>query len=106
MVEPGALKTRTRKKSSKTALLDRKRAQRFPSWPGALCSNKGRIHSRRPTCHPHFSLATKRRTIHSGWPVTRVQSLEASIIGCDSSRVRNHGTHQTINNNRYVQEVA
>ena len=36
--------------------------QRIPSWPGALCSNKGRIHSRRPTCHSHFSLATNRRT--------------------------------------------
>src|SRR5450631_3974690 len=32
------------------------------------CSNEGRIHLRRPTCHSHFSLATKRRTIHSGWP--------------------------------------
>src|SRR4051812_14756752 len=28
-------------------------------------SNKGRIHLRRPTCHSHFSLATRRRTIHS-----------------------------------------
>ena len=27
-------------------------------------SNKGRIHLRRPTRHSHFSLATKRRTIH------------------------------------------
>src|SRR5450755_4809612 len=45
-----------------------KRAQRIPSWPGVINSNKGRIHLRRPTCHPHFSLATKRRTIHSGLP--------------------------------------
>src|SRR5271170_3603155 len=29
-------------------------------------SNKGRIHSRRPTRHSHFSLAIRRRTIHSG----------------------------------------
>ena len=26
------------------------RAQRIPSWPGVIHSNKGRIHSRRPTC--------------------------------------------------------
>ena len=33
-------------------------------------ANKGRIHLRRPTC-PLFSLATRRRTIHSGWRVIR-----------------------------------
>jgi len=38
--------------------------QRIPSWPGVIDSIKGRIHLRRPTCHPHFSLATGRRTIH------------------------------------------
>src|SRR5258708_37481612 len=27
-----------------------KRAQRIPSWPGVIHSNKGRIHLRRPTC--------------------------------------------------------
>jgi len=48
-----------------------KRAQRIPSWPGVINSNKGRIHLRRPTCHAHFLLATKRRTIHSGLPVIR-----------------------------------
>jgi len=32
-------------------------------------SNKGRIHLRRPTRQSHFSLATRRRTIHSGWAV-------------------------------------
>jgi len=32
----------------------------------SYCSNEGRIHLRRPTCHSHFSLATRRRTIHSG----------------------------------------
>jgi len=36
-------------------------------------ANKGRIHSRRPTCHSHFSLAT-RRTIHSGWRVIHPES--------------------------------
>src|SRR6266849_1604087 len=27
-----------------------RRAQRIPSWPGVIHSNKGRIHLRRPTC--------------------------------------------------------
>ena len=31
----------------------------------SLGSNKGRIHLRRPTRQSHFSLATRRRTIHS-----------------------------------------
>jgi hypothetical protein len=30
------------------------------------CSNKGRMHLCRPTRHSHFSLATRRRIIHSG----------------------------------------
>jgi hypothetical protein len=42
----------------------RNRARRIPSWPGETLSNKGRIHLRRPTCHFHFSLAERRRTIH------------------------------------------
>ncbi len=50
MVEPGALQTRTRKKSFKTEIVMGNRAQRIPSWPGVIHSNKGRIHSRRPTC--------------------------------------------------------
>lgn len=29
-----------------------------------------RIHLLRPSCHLHFSLAARRRTIHSGWPTT------------------------------------
>jgi hypothetical protein len=37
----------------------------------SYCFNEGRIHLRRPTCHSHFSLATRWRTIHSGWPTTR-----------------------------------
>src|SRR6266851_2688263 len=52
-----------------------KRAQRIPSWPGVIHSNKGRIHLRRPTCGvfkfrlrrgggPYISLAARRRTIH------------------------------------------
>jgi hypothetical protein len=31
----------------------------------SCCSNKGHLHLRRPTCHSHISLATRRRTIHS-----------------------------------------
>ena len=50
MVELGALKTRTRNKSFKTGIVMGNRAQRIPSWPGVINSNKGRIHSRRPTC--------------------------------------------------------
>jgi len=29
------------------------------------------LHLRRPSCHFHFSLATKRRTIHYGLPTNR-----------------------------------
>src|SRR5260370_38069061 len=73
-VEPGALETCKQEKPFKAASLSRTRTQRIPSRPGALCSNEGRIHLRRPTCHPHFSLATKRRTIHSSLPPNREPS--------------------------------
>jgi len=33
-----------------------KRAQRIPSWPGVIHSNKGRIHLRRPTRDITFRL--------------------------------------------------
>ena len=49
-VELAALETRTRKKSIETEIVTGKRAQRIPSWPGVIHSNKGRIHLRRPTC--------------------------------------------------------
>jgi hypothetical protein len=42
-------------------------------------SNKGRIHLRRPNCHSHFSLATRRRTIHDEWPTTRSKLLYAKV---------------------------
>jgi hypothetical protein len=46
----------------------------------SYCSNEGRIHLRRPTCHSHFSLATRRRTIHSGWhDTTRTDPESLSI---------------------------
>jgi hypothetical protein len=44
------------------------RASGYPSRPGVSDSTKGRIHWRRPNSHPRFSLATLRRTIHSGKP--------------------------------------
>src|SRR6202044_1952443 len=53
----------------------------------SLGSNKGRIHLRRPTCHSHFSLAARRRTIHSGWPQS--DPSHKVIHGASSSR---HGT--------------
>ena len=43
----------------------------------SLGSNKGRIHLRRPTCHSHFSLAARRRTIHDGWSTTRPEQVDA-----------------------------
>src|SRR5260370_24385101 len=39
-VELGALETRTRKKSFETEIGTGKRAERIPSWPGVIHSNK------------------------------------------------------------------
>jgi short chain dehydrogenase len=36
-----------------------------------VTDNSSLEHLRRPTCHPHFSLATKRRTKHSSLPTTQ-----------------------------------
>jgi len=44
----------------------RTKASGHPSWPGVTDSTQGRIHWRRPTAILRFSLATLRRTIHSG----------------------------------------
>src|SRR5207253_651431 len=56
----------------KAAHLNGNRAQRIPFWPGGSCSDKSRIHSRRPNLlFSLFSLATRRRTIHSGLLTTR-----------------------------------
>jgi hypothetical protein len=46
-------------KPSKAALLNRTSAQRIPSRPGALCSNEGRIHLRRPSCQLSFFACDK-----------------------------------------------
>ena len=48
----------------------------------SLGSNKGRIHLRRPTCHSHFSLATRRRTILARRTLQR--GLSPGIVGCVS----------------------
>ena len=59
-----------------------KRAQRIPSWPGVIHSNKGRIHSRRPTCGIlRFRFAAKRRTIHSGNPTHFPRTHLNTILG-------------------------
>jgi hypothetical protein len=65
-VEPGALETCHRTTSSETVLLGRTRAQHIPSTAQSCGAHKDRIHLHRPTCHSHFSLATKRWTIRSG----------------------------------------
>ena len=44
----------------------RTKASGYPSWPGVTDSTQGRIHWRRPTAVLRFSVATLRRTIHSG----------------------------------------
>ncbi len=45
-------------------------AQRIPSWPGVIHSDKGRIHLADQPVTSLFACA-KRRTIHSEWPVIR-----------------------------------
>ena len=54
---------------------------------GSLGSNKGRIHLRRPTCHSHFSLATKRRTIHSELATHRSQNASLQICPYEIDQV-------------------
>jgi hypothetical protein len=52
-----------------------KRAQRIPSWPGAITPTKGRIHLRKPTCDiPTFRLR------RSGGPYIPVGRLLAANI--------------------------
>jgi hypothetical protein len=52
---------------SQTDQLMEKRAQRIPSWPGVIHSNKGRVHLRRPTCGIFTISLAARRPIHSGY---------------------------------------
>src|SRR6266446_4831719 len=89
-----------------------KRAQRIPSWPGVIHSNKGRIHLRRPTCDiPHFacgeaadhtfrlrrsggpyiSLAAKRRTIHFACGEAAGHTFRLRRSGGPTIRLRRSG---------------
>jgi hypothetical protein len=71
MVEPGALETCHTEQPSEASKLVRTRAQRIPSRSRASAHKKtGYICADQPV-HLHFSLATRRRTIHSGLPTTR-----------------------------------
>src|SRR5713101_3624948 len=54
-------------------------------------ANKGRIHLRRPTCHSHFSLATRRRTIHSGLRVIRMNVEGAHLRDGDKLGISGDG---------------
>ena len=50
----------------KTAKLIRNRAKRIPSWPGVVKHSNKAVYIRADlTRYSHFSLATKRRTIHT-----------------------------------------
>src|SRR5271166_6540961 len=77
----GAPETCNTEKPTKAALLSRTRAQRIPFRPGDSYSNKGRIHSRRPTRHSHFSLAIRRRTIHSVLSLAYIGTASATESG-------------------------
>jgi Helix-turn-helix domain len=88
---PALPKTCNRKQPTKAALLKRTRAQRIPFRPGDRYSNKGRIHSRRPTCHSHFSLAKRRRTIHSGLSIREIANRLQRAVSTVSREVSRHG---------------
>src|SRR6267143_229135 len=63
-----------------------KRAQRIPSWPGVIHSNKGRIHLRRPTRDITFRL---RRSGGPYIPVCPIDMKE-DFAGSNSERVNQH----------------
>src|SRR5260221_13449842 len=60
--------------SRETELLMGKRAQRIPSWPGVIHSNKGRIHLRRPTRDITFRLRQSGGPYIPGRPPTIVNT--------------------------------
>ena len=63
-VEPGALQTRYSEQAFEAVLLAGTRAQRIPSCAQSICSQKaGYICADHPVIY--FSLAARRRTIHS-----------------------------------------
>ncbi len=91
-VDPGALETCGVKQPSEAAYLERKRAQRIPSWPGAdnapaeaeyICADQ--------PARPQLSLAEMRRTIHllrRNAPLTRrsvAYFRSGAHIGADST---------------------
>src|ERR1035437_2975867 len=88
---PALSKPGIRNTSSETVLLNRTRAQRIPSSAKSNGSQKGRIHLRRPNRHLHFSLAKRRRTIHSGLATT--QELTNSATARSPTRTSVHLKH-------------
>jgi len=70
MVEPGALETCHPEQPFEASKLVRTRAQRIPSRSRALAHTKAGYICADPTARLHFSLATRRRTIHSGLPTS------------------------------------
>ena len=65
-VSPTLSKPDTGKGRFQTAKFIGTRASGHPSWPGVADSTQGRIHWRRPSAILRFSLASLRRTIHTG----------------------------------------
>ena len=67
-----------------------------------LPSNKGRIHLRRPTLSFSFSLANRRRTIHSGWLTNWTESVPSNAatwafyVQLDCHRFARSGTNPGI----------
>ena len=81
MVEPGGLETCHTEQPSEASKLVRTRAQRIPSRSRASAHKKtGYIYADQPV-HLHFSLATRRRTIHSVLPVTRPEHTRSPGFG-------------------------
>ena len=76
-----------------------KRAQRIPSWPGVIHSNKGRIHLRRPTCDT-LTFRLRRRGgpyIPSGRPLAQniIFRFQNPVCGPGQALVRNAGLSET-----------
>src|ERR1700733_8215868 len=65
-VSPTLSKPDTGKGRVQTVQFIGTRASGHPSWPGVADSTQGRIHWRRPSAILRFSLASLRRTIHTG----------------------------------------
>jgi len=72
-VSPTLSKPDTGKGRFQTVKFIGTRASGHPSWPGVADSTQGRIHWRRPSAILRFSLASLRRTIHTGNPAAPVR---------------------------------